>query len=145
MTPRQRERAILALITEQPVETQQDLVVGLEERGVEVTQATISRDIKRLGLFKRPLPDGRYRYAAPEVPKTSPGEVGGFVIAVEPASAMLVVKTRVGRASAVAIAMDENPPAGVVGTLAGDDTVLVLLASAQDSQKVRAEIERSYL
>ena len=84
MTPRQRERAILALITEQPVETQQDLVVGLEERGVEVTQATISRDIKRLGLFKRPLPDGRYRYAAPEVPKTSPGEVGGFVIAVEP-------------------------------------------------------------
>lgn len=144
MTPRQRERAILALISEQPVETQQDLVSGLEERGVEVTQATVSRDIKRLGLFKRPLPDGRYRYAAPEQ-TPAPAQVEGFVTAIEPAAAMLVVKTRVGRASAVAIAMDENPPAGVVGTLAGDDTVLVLLASSQDSQRVRKEIERSYL
>lgn len=145
MTPRQRERAILALINEQPVETQQDLVTGLEERGVEVTQATVSRDIKRLGLFKRPLPDGRYRYAAPEQPKSPPNQVQGFVTAVEPAVAMLVVKTRVGRASAVAIAMDENPPAGMVGTLAGDDTVLVLLASGEDADRVRQEIERSYL
>ncbi|GMU56913.1 MAG: arginine repressor [Candidatus Xenobia bacterium] len=145
MTPRQRARAILALIAEQAVETQQDLVAGLEERGVEVTQATISRDIKRLGLFKRPTPEGGYRYAAPEQPKTSPQLVEGFVAGVEPAAAMLVVKTRVGRASAVAIAMDENPPAGVVGTLAGDDTVLVLLASPHDQERVRREIERTYL
>lgn len=145
MTPRQRERAILALIAEQPVVTQQDLVIGLEERGVEVTQATVSRDIKRLGLFKRPTPDGGYRYAAPEVPRTPPSQVEGFVTSVEHAAAMLVVKTRVGRASAVAIAMDESPLAGVVGTLAGDDTVLVLLDRLEDAERVRKEIERSYL
>ncbi|MEW6282564.1 MAG: arginine repressor, partial [Candidatus Eremiobacterota bacterium] len=66
MTRRQRERAVLELIQSQPIKNQQHLVSELLSRGLEVTQATVSRDIKRLGLVKVPQPDGSYRYASPQ-------------------------------------------------------------------------------
>ena len=119
---------LLSLIAERPIGTQQELVEALQERGLEVTQATVSRAIKRLGIVKL---GSRYVVA----PQPS------YVVGLEPAEGMLVVKTRAGRASAVACQIDEAGLAQVVATLAGDDTVLVLTRTRQERAVVQAALE----
>lgn len=124
----QRDRVLLALIAERPIGTQQELVAALQERGLDVTQATVSRDIKRLGLVKMGS-----RYAVAPQPS--------YVIGMEAAEGMLVVKTRAGRASAVACQIDEAELPQVVATLAGDDTILVLVRRKNEREAVQAALE----
>ncbi|HLW47253.1 MAG TPA: arginine repressor [bacterium] len=131
-TRAERERRIREILGRHPIETQDDLVGRLRAEGLAVTQATVSRDIKRLGLVKLPLSDGRSQYVAPERP--SPADVlrrlqhaaMEYVLSVDAGEELVVVHTLTGRANAVAAAIDEMQWPDVVGTVAGDDTILIV-------------------
>jgi transcriptional regulator of arginine metabolism len=128
----ERERRIREIIERQPVETQEELVDLLMREGLTVTQATVSRDIKRLGLVKAPWNDGRSHYVAPERP--SPADVrrrlqhavAEYVLSADAGEDLVLIHTLAGRASAVAATIDEIQWPEVVGTVAGDDTILVV-------------------
>jgi transcriptional regulator of arginine metabolism len=132
----QRERLILEIVSSQPVHTQQELVQALRQRGLRVTQATVSRDVKRLGLVKVADREGHYRYApAQEAREQAPPAARAkllaafreFVTGVDWGEALVLVKTLSGRANAVAAAIDEARMPEVAGTVAGDDTILVVV------------------
>jgi transcriptional regulator of arginine metabolism len=142
---RLREQAILDLIDAEPVSNQDAIVDRLRARGIEATQATVSRDIKRLGLVKTPAASGGYRYAAPAVAPRSTqrgrrqlkSACEQFVTKVELGGSLLVLKTLNGRANAVAVALDEYRLDGIVGTIAGDDTILVIARNDRDRAKIK--------
>ena len=143
-----RTRAIFRLIKERAISTQAGLVEALNEAGFEVTQATISRDVRSLGLVKVPLAGGGYRYAPPSG-RTAAREQGGFslgsfVLSVAEAEAFCVVNTLPGRAMAVAITIDELGLPEVVGTLAGDDLVLVMIAESNQKSYVQTELKNMF-
>ncbi|NLH49673.1 MAG: arginine repressor [Myxococcales bacterium] len=119
-----RRQQIMALIATEPVATQGQLVQLLRRQGIVCTQASVSRDIKELGLIKQ---GGRYAKAsAVAAPRELSAEVLPRVRAVLPAGdALVVIKTNPGEASLVAIAVDAANWPSVVGTVAGDDTVFV--------------------
>jgi len=127
-----RERRIREIIARHQVGTQEELAEALRRQGLAVTQATVSRDIKRLGLIKAPAKDGRARYVVPERP--SPIDVlrrlrsalAEYVLSVDAGEDLVVVHTLTGCASAVAEAIDETRWDEVVGTVAGDNTILVV-------------------
>jgi transcriptional regulator of arginine metabolism len=145
---RERERAILEIVDAQAIHTQADLVRALHERGARVTQATVSRDVKRLGLVKLPGPDGTYRYGLPEaatIPSRAAHEAlasafDEFTTGVFPGEGLLAVKTLSGCANAVAITIDEAALPGVVATLAGDDTIFILAASRREASQVLEQL-----
>jgi transcriptional regulator of arginine metabolism len=140
-----REQAILELINAGPVSSQDELVERLRHRGIQAAQATVSRDIKRLGLVKAPAAGGGYRYAAPGAPQRSPQRgrrqlklaCEQFVTKVELGGSLLVLRTLTGRANAVAVALDEYRLDEIVGTIAGDDTILVIARNASDRAKIK--------
>jgi len=127
-----RQQALLRVVAQQRLSTQADVVRALRGAGFAATQATVSRDIKRLGLVKVPLSDGRSQYVAPERP--SPADVlrrlqhaaTEYVLSVDAGEDLLVIHTLTGRANAVAAAIDEMQWPEVVGTIAGDDTILIV-------------------
>jgi transcriptional regulator of arginine metabolism len=127
-----RERRIREILARHPVETQEELVEQLRGQGLAVTQATVSRDVKRMGLVKVPWADGRSHYVAPEKP--SPVDVlrrlqhatTEYVLSADIGEDLVVIHTLTGRANAVAAAIDEMQWDDVVGTVAGDDTILVV-------------------
>lgn len=127
-----RERRIRGLIAQHPVGTQEELAAALRRLGLAVTQATVSRDIKRLGLVKAPSRDGRSRYVLPDRPspvdvlRRLRGAVAGYVVSVDAGEGLVVVHTLTGCASVVAEAIDEMRWDDVVGTVAGDNTILVV-------------------
>jgi len=127
-----RDRRSREIIARHPVGTQEELAGALRRRGLAVTQATVSRDIKRLGLVKMTMGDGHPRYVAPDRP--SPIDVlrrlrhaaSEYVLSVDAGEDLVVVHTLTGRANAVAAAIDEMRWNDVVGTVAGDDTIVVV-------------------
>lgn len=150
MGRRRREQAILEIVEGAPIRTQGELVKALEERGISVAQSTVSRDVRRLGLVRAPLPDGSLRYARPGASEAGGGEARERlrrlaeteVVATATGDAVLAVKTPPGSANAVAIAIDEADLEGVVGTVAGDDTILVLLDDPESRERLRRTLER---
>lgn len=132
-----RLRLLEQLIRRQSVRSQAELVSLLGKHGHEATQSTLSRDLTRLGATKV---DGAY--ALPEAPKRV--EAAGLPVAelvksCEPAgSNLLVVRTRIGAASVVALAIDNHGHTDVVGTIAGDDTIFVATRGLGSSQRVAA-------
>lgn len=145
-----RDRAILEIVDARAIRTQAELVDALAERGIEVTQATVSRDIRRLGLVKVQDADGASRYALPP-PGDAPagaardalrGALREFATDTAVGGALLAVRTQVGAANAVAVAIDRARLPGVVATLAGDDTILVLTRNEEDRARVLDEIRR---
>ena len=145
MSRRERERLILDIVSERTIRTQEELVRALAGRGIEVTQTTVSRDIRRLGLVKVPAGGGDgYRYAPPgalgelrEAPTEAAAEelrraFADFVRDVERVRDTIVVRTDVGAANAVGVALDVAAVPGVAATLAGDDTIFVLTRSDED-------------
>jgi transcriptional regulator of arginine metabolism len=145
-----REKTIREIVAAGPVRTQEELARALSRRGVDVTQATVSRDVKRLGLVKLSDARGDYRYSvangAPSPnPSTEENLVNAFrefVTSLENGEAFFLVKTLPGRANAVGIAIDEARRPELAGTIAGDDTVLVLVRRARDREKARRSLER---
>lgn len=141
-----REAAIFNLISERALQTQAELVGALLEAGFEVTQATVSRDVRRLGLVKKPLTGGGFAYSAPETETARPKPLrsDGFVTGISRVEAFCAINTLPGRAMAVAVTIDEMRRPEIAGTLAGDDLVLVMIKKAENQKKVE-EVLRELL
>lgn len=125
-----RREAIRRIVTERPVQNQEALQAALSKLGIAATQATISRDLRAIGAVKGPA-----GYLVSEGGVDEPLEQSGAVLAqhvvsVEQAVGLVVLKTRPGSAQVVALELDRHPPTSVVGTVAGDDTVLIAVASS---------------
>ena len=129
---RARQAEILNVIRMMDVETQEQLLAELKLRGFTTTQATISRDIKQLRLVKELAPSGSYRYVAADRQegKSSAGRLRNIfkegVVSVEAAQNLVVLKTIEGMAQGAAFALDNMADTDIVGTLAGDDTILLV-------------------
>ena len=136
MSKTARHKAILDLLDAGPIESQDSLQHRLERKGFEAGQATLSRDIRELQLVKSPegyrLPDGSQ--GAVSVLPSVAHLVHQFVVEIQQVQNLLVVKTTVGSAQPVAAALDTSRWPEVVGTVAGDDTVLVI---SKDKKKAR--------
>lgn len=144
----ERQRLIESVVSRKRVGTQFELLAALAAAGCAVTQATISRDIRELGLEKTHDPLGRPRYVLPQVARrrTDPEEVlssilGQFGRKATPAGNMVVLHSELGSAPAIARALDQLEHERIVGTLAGDDTVLVVTASERDARALANELE----
>ena len=127
-----RLAAIRRMVTHEAVDSQERLVELLEAEGYAVTQATLSRDLKHLGIGKVPGPDGGYVYTPPEAESRS-GTTAALVqdflrgfVSLEWSGSFALVKTLPGHAASVASALDNLRVDGVLGTVAGDDTILVV-------------------
>ncbi len=137
-----RHALILAIIKEKPIRTQEELGEALKNWGVEVTQATLSRDIKELGLIKVPTTDGYYRYILPgdkilpEVMKRAKRMFADTVLSIDFTENLIIVKTTSGTAQGVAAVLDELAWKEVVGTIAGDDSILVVVRNKEQVEDV---------
>ena len=143
MTKVARQKAILDLLHRGPVESQEELQGFLAKRGFAAGQATLSRDIRELGLIKTPDGYAAVRSAAatePVLPSVS-RLVREFVVDVRLAQNLLVLKTSVGSAQPVAAAVDAEDWPEVVGTLAGDDTILVISQDNRSAQQLVRRIQ----
>ncbi len=124
-----RQARILELIKENDIETQSDLLEMLKADGYHVTQATVSRDIKEMRLIKILGNNGTYKYAAEMIAGDEQQShyylFSTAVISVDHAHSLVVVKTQTGMAQAVCAALDSTDRSGVLGTIAGDDTIFV--------------------
>ena len=123
-----RHRAILELVRQRPVHTQQELARALAERGISATQATVSRDIQELGLVR--TGDGYATGGAPSL-------VSELVLSTVQVQFLLVVHTPSGTANLVGRAIDEAAFEGVAGTVAGDDTIIVVLRDDAAADELR--------
>ncbi len=142
-----RHERIIDLITQYEVETQEELVERLREEGYEVTQATVSRDIRELKLSKIPNGKGRQKYVAFEGEESHLGDKYTRVlkegyVSMELAQNLLVLKTVSGMAMAVAAALDAMRIEEVVGCIAGDNTVMIAMRNEQDARIVMEKIGR---
>jgi transcriptional regulator of arginine metabolism len=137
-----RQRAILELLNHGPVASQEDLQGLLRKRGIRVGQATLSRDIRDLNLSKTAngysLSQGDG--SAPALPPAS-RLVREFVLEVQAAQNLLVIKTAVSSAQPVAAALDEEAWPEVIGTVAGDDTILIVCPDNKAANKLAARIQ----
>lgn len=137
----QRLSAILDVVEHEAVRNQEQLRQRLALRGFDVTQATLSRDIKELGLLKRSS-DGAYQpSAAEETPQpTALGSLGKalteYLINIEPVQQLVVLRTGAGQAQILGLAIDRARMPEVVGTLAGDDTILIIARDAKNALSV---------
>lgn len=130
---RDRTSLIRRILQDEAIGTQYELVRALRRRGIQVTQATVSRDIKRMRLAKVPAGDGRYRYALPETTQAPPPDAARFRAVAEEfarevvvAMDLVLVKTVPGGAAPVAQAIDDMRWPDIAGTLAGEDTIIVV-------------------
>lgn len=143
-----RHALILKLIEQYNISTQDELLEKLLESGVNVTQATVSRDIKELKLIKRPSANGVYRYCVAEnVPadETNSKYYSIFmqsVVYADCAGNICVLKCHSGTANAACAALDSLSFENVVGTLAGDDTVFVLCRTPADALATKEHTEK---
>jgi transcriptional regulator of arginine metabolism len=137
-----RQRAILELLEQGPVASQEDLQRVLGKRGFKAGQATLSRDIRALGLVKTgagyALPQGETA-SEPPLPPVS-RLVREFALEVRPAQNLLVIKTTVGSAQPVAAALDGEDWPEAVGTIAGDDAILIVCSDKKAAGRLAARI-----
>ena len=143
-----RQAEIMRIIKEQDVETQEEMLETLRKRGIRATQATISRDIKDLNLVKRPADNGVYRYVvATEHSARRPfaGRLQNIfkegVTSCDAAQNIVVVKTMPGLAPAAGAALDGMEIDGLVGSLAGDDTVILIMRGSGAAESLCRDIE----
>ena len=144
---RERQSAILRVISSTDVETQNQLIVELAKAGIESTQATVSRDIKELHLIKELTTRGTYRYAVSDRPETQNHKIrlkGIFkesVTSYACAQNIVVIKTLPGLAPAACGAIDSMSIRNIVGSIAGDDTGFLAMNDAAAAEKFCKEIE----
>ena len=139
-----RRRAIRSLIQERKVGSQAELVDQLRQQGYVVTQATVSRDIKEMQLIKVPMDDGRYKYALPAVqPRVNATQklrrtLADNFVSVDHAENLIVMKCLPGTANAVAALIDQLDWPGLMGTVSGDDTILIIARKKEDAGAIAA-------
>ncbi|HCD60356.1 MULTISPECIES: transcriptional regulator AhrC/ArgR [Exiguobacterium] len=145
MTKGQRLIKIREIITQSEVETQDELVEELRNAGYKVTQATVSRDIKELHLVKVPLNDGRYKYSLPADQRFNPLRklrrlLGDSFISIDSAQNLIVMHVLPGNANAVAVLLDHLSWNELLGTVCGDDTILLIARSEEQAKEVTERI-----
>jgi transcriptional regulator of arginine metabolism len=145
----QRQHRIARLLEEQVISSQVQLVELLATGGLNLTQATVSRDLEELGAVKVRIPGGQMAYAIPELAKdrVAPEEVlkkvlGEYLVEAAHSANLAVLRTPPGSAHVVASALDRAGFPGVLGTVAGDDTVLVVCSPPEGGQQVSARLAR---
>lgn len=143
-----RQSKILELISKSEVETQEELAAGLKAMGIDVTQATISRDIKELRLVKVMSKNGKYKYAT--IGQSQEGITDRLykifensVVSIDNAMNVVVIKTIPGAAQICASAIDYMGVNEIVGTLAGDDTVFVAIRDLESIDYVLQEFKKN--
>ena len=142
-----RQNQLLQIIAEETIETQEQLLERLEARGIKSTQATISRDIKQLHLVKEPAGQGRYRYAV-SAHRTKLNFADRLrtifresLLSADYANNIAVVKTMPGLAQGAASALDSMHINDMVGSLAGDDTVIIVMRDEDSARDFCEEIK----
>ncbi len=141
MNKGQRHIKIREIITSNDIETQDDIVDILKSEGYNITQATVSRDIKELHLVKVPMIDGRYKYSLPADQRFNPLQklkrslMDAFV-KIDSAGHMLVMKTLPGNANAIAALIDHLDWEEILGTISGDDTILIICETPDQTEIV---------
>lgn len=137
-----RRTQILDLLKREPIVTQAELCDRLFRRGIQVTQATVSRDIEELGLVK--TREGYRMPGSPDAPKAPqpglPVILKEFLWEVRKAANLVVIKTHPGNAHSVAVALDAEQWPEVVGTVAGDDTIFIATGGPQEATRLRKKI-----
>ena len=145
---RKRHDAIIRIITESAVETQGQLTERLIAEGYDVTQATVSRDIKELRLIKISDKDNRYKYALPgrendaDIKERYTTVLKHSTVTVQNAMNIVVVKTIPGSAQACAMAIETLDFRNIVGVIAGDDTVFLAMNSISDAESFIKDLSR---
>ena len=143
MGKRERHAALLDIIRAHRVTSQDALREILLERGFEITQATVSRDIRELRLAKVPAADGTSHYTLPEERENAPpleSLLPALFLSAEGTGNLLVVRTMTGGAQAVALAIDWEEWPEVLGTIAGDDTILIICRADGHVEVVRKRL-----
>ena len=143
-----RQEKILELIAQYAIETQEELLERLSECGIPSTQATVSRDIKQLHLYKEPCGGGRYRYASSA--RSTGCDFNDRLqrilrecsLSVDYAQNLVVLKTMPGLASAACAALDGMGISGMVGSLAGDDTGILIMRDNASAQQFSSEVHK---
>lgn len=142
---KQRQSRILQIVGERNIETQSDLVTALKALGMDVTQATVSRDIKELGIVKVMTGEGTQKYVA----LTHSGEVTAgrmkrvfseAVIMINNSDSLVVIKTLPGMAQGAASALDSMYLDEILGTLAGDDTIFIATHGVREAENLRQKL-----
>jgi transcriptional regulator of arginine metabolism len=135
-----RKTVILELVEQEAITSQEQLREKLRARGIEATQATLSRDIRELGLVKRSV-DGAYRRMGSD-PSNGDNQnglrraVAEYLRTQEPVEQLLVLRTDPGQAQSLAVAIDRAHVPEIAGTIGGDDTILVICRSAKDATAI---------
>lgn len=137
-----RQRKIIELITQQNIETQEELAQLLIESGFKVTQATISRDIRELNLTKVAMENKKQKYALGNVPNMAINSkymrvLNDGILSLDTAGNILVIKTVAGMAMAVGAAVDAIEINEIIGCIAGDDTVMCVVKNADKMEEVK--------
>ena len=145
-----RQSVIMEIINERDVETQNQLMAALAERGVKSTQATLSRDIRDMRLVKELGPKGNYRYVAASKQETPDLDIRlkkifkECVISCDIAQNLIVLKTLPGLASGACSTLDGMEVDGLVGTIAGDDTAFIAMKDNSSANSFYKEIEQLF-
>ena len=142
-----RHNIIKDIIKNNDIETQDELTERLKERGINVTQATVSRDIKELNLVKTMALSGKYKYTQVSENKSSTINALSYIfsntaLSVERVDKFLVVKTISASASVAAEAIDSFKLEGIAGTIAGDNTIFILVRTDERAEYLKNEIEK---
>lgn len=144
---RRRQQAILELVAREPLSSQRAILDRLRSLGFDVTQSTVSRDLDEMGLARVRDADGRLRYARPEA--VSPAGrlerlrqlLEEFMVGMEASGNLVVLRTPPGAANALARALDEAEVDDVIGTVAGDDTILVVAREGVRGRSVMRRLQ----
>jgi transcriptional regulator of arginine metabolism len=146
-TKNQRQHRIAKLLEARAVGNQADLVELLAADGVEATQTTVSRDLEELGAIKVRLPGGDTAYALPELPsqQVAPEDhlrrvLGEWVVEADSSGNLVVLRTPPGSAHVVGSALDRSGFDGMIGTVAGDDTVLVVASESVGGARLAGQL-----
>jgi transcriptional regulator of arginine metabolism len=138
----ERQELILSIIREKSIRTQEELLAELERRGLSLTQATLSRELKALGVAKGPDGRGGYRYLSGASAGEGPlAAVAAFVHSVARSENLLVVKTPPGNAQGVARGIDREEWPEIMGTIGGDDTILIICHDAPRAARVERRLK----
>lgn len=145
MNRRERQTTILELVRDQALSTQAELADALKDKGFDVVQTTVSRDISELGLVKVRAPSGRLVYAPPGTSDTDRMRALGaamrrYAVGVESAGPIVVLTTPSGYANALAQAIDESGHPGIAGTVAGDNTIFVAARDGTSASELKEEL-----
>lgn len=144
-----RQQKILEIIEKYDIDTQETLIAKLLEEGYNVTQTTVSRDIKQLSLVKGVTSSGTYKYVVPTMNKNSGvpilnSAITDSVTKIEAAGNIVVIKTFAGMANAIAVCVDSIHHDDIVGSVAGDDTILLVVRDGQYASELAKELKETF-